>query len=218
MPAPADAGAWVSRAGRRDVREAKASFRITPGSLSGLVKGRCALLTLGRDRPDLVDARMVGSDPRVDPSLEAAYESPASRSRLRYTVWAPGNCASVRLARQLAGDQAVLKVDRWGSADERGWYYPMLTPWRHYVPLTVHGVNGTRVDLERAIVWAREHLELVGRMVRAARCFARRHLSDRGRQCYLARLLAACAVNVRGEVVAPECAVRAVTVPPNDEG
>jgi hypothetical protein len=30
--------------------------------------------------------------------------------RYKYLVWVPGNCASVRLALQLASDAAVLKV------------------------------------------------------------------------------------------------------------
>jgi hypothetical protein len=32
--------------------------------------------------------------------------------RYKYLVWVPGNCASVRLALQLASDAAVLKVCR----------------------------------------------------------------------------------------------------------
>lgn len=32
--------------------------------------------------------------------------------RYKYLVWVPGNCASVRLALQLASDAAVLKVQQ----------------------------------------------------------------------------------------------------------
>lgn len=112
--------------------------------------------------------------------------------RFRYLVWAPGNCASVRLALQLASDALVLKIE----SPESEWYYPMLKPGVHYLPLHA---NATSVDLEEAVRWAEAHPAAVRRMVDAASAFARTHLSARGRDCYTMRLLAAWrALTVRG--------------------
>lgn len=49
----------------------------------------------------------------------------------KYLLWVPGNCASLRLAAQLLSDAAVLKLD----SPEIEWYYPLLRPWVHYIPV-----------------------------------------------------------------------------------
>ena len=53
----------------------------------------------------------------------------------RYSVWVPGNCASVRLAKLLASDTVVMKL----VSPEIEWYYPLLQPGRHYLPVWVKG-------------------------------------------------------------------------------
>jgi hypothetical protein len=68
----------------------------------------------------------------------------------KYAVWVPGNCASVRLALQLASDCLVMKVE----SPEKEWYYGMLEPYRHYVPLHA---NATHVDVVEAVQWAESH-------------------------------------------------------------
>ncbi len=37
---------------------------------------------------------------------------------------------------------------------ELEWYYPLLQPWEHYIPLTA---NESWVNLEEAIGWAEAH-------------------------------------------------------------
>ena len=68
----------------------------------------------------------------------------------RYSVWVPGNCASVRLAKLLASDTVVMKL----VSPEIEWYYPLLQPGRHYLPVWVKG-NDT--GLPEAVAWARSH-------------------------------------------------------------
>jgi len=101
----------------------------------------------------------------------------------RYLVWAPGNCASVRLALQLASDAIVLKID---SSGEREWYYPLLKPFVHYIPIEA---NETFVGVEQGIAWGEAHPREARGIVLAANAFAERYLSARGRYCYAAQLL-----------------------------
>ena len=68
----------------------------------------------------------------------------------RYIVWVAGNCASVRLARQLASDALVLKL----ISSEIEWYYPLLKPNVHYLPVWVEG-NDT--GLPEVVAWAKSH-------------------------------------------------------------
>ena len=72
----------------------------------------------------------------------------------KYLFWVPGNCASLRLAAQLLSDAAVLKLD----SLEIEWYYPLLRPWVHYIPvrcfsgphmLTICTAASGRFDLNR---------------------------------------------------------------------
>ena len=124
---------------------------------------------------------------------------------LRYLVWAPGNCASVRLALQLASDSLVLKID---SSGETEWYYPLLRPFEHYVPIEA---NETFVGVEEGIAWAEARPAEARAIVLAANAFAEKFLSSRGRYCYAAQLLSEFASRYEGGsdrvVVLPEGAV-----------
>ena len=102
---------------------------------------------------------------------------------LRYLVWAPGNCASVRLALQLASDSLVLKID---SSGEEEWYYPLLKPFEHYVPIAA---NETYVGVAEGVAWAEARPREARAVVLAANAFAEKFLSARGRYCYAAQLL-----------------------------
>lgn len=119
--------------------------------------------------------------PLISLSLSLFFRSPSHS--IRYLVWAPGNCASVRLALQLASDSLVLKID---SSVEQEWYYPLLEPFEHYVPIEA---NETFVGVEEGVAWAEARPRESRRIVLAANAFARKYLSARGRYCYAAQLL-----------------------------
>lgn len=199
---PGTGGCWwwpwgaQPRAGPGDPRAPRAVWRGSTGGSGGLAKGRAALLALGAARPDLLDSGVIIDPAAPAPEWDAATAGPLvdrvkpplnirdQVDRFRYLVWAPGNCASVRLALQLASDAVVLKIE----SPEVEWYYPLLRPGVHYIPLHA---NATSVDLAAAVGWAESHPVEAGRIARAATAFARRHLSARGRDCYTLRLLAA---------------------------
>ncbi|KAK9811967.1 hypothetical protein WJX73_004068 [Symbiochloris irregularis] len=164
----------------------------------GVRKGRWALLEAGRQHPHLVDSGASDWDPdmygeelgRKKNKLTFAQQV----ERYKYLIWVTGNCASVRLAKQLAADALVFKVD----SDEREWYYPLLQPHVHYVPVWLNvtdpEANLTTITAQSsgiadAVRWAESHPEQVRSIVEAANAFARRHLSVRGRDCYFVRLL-----------------------------
>ena len=167
----------------------RAVFRGTTDAHQGWPKGRNALLRLGLERPDLIDSGlsrwsddvMNGSLPDkrlLKPSI--SFEEQAAM--YRYLVWAPGNCASVRLALQLSADALVFKI----NSLEGEWYYPLLKPFVHYIPLEA---NDTHVNLEQRILWARQHPHEVAAITQAARAFAKVYLSPSGRDCYALQLL-----------------------------
>ncbi len=50
----------------------------------------------------------------------------------KYIVNVEGNCAALRLKQLLAGPSAVFFV----QSDEIEWFYPLLTPYVHYIPVS----------------------------------------------------------------------------------
>ena len=50
----------------------------------------------------------------------------------KYIVNVEGNCAALRLKQLLAGPSAVFFV----QSDEIEWFYRLLTPYVHYIPVS----------------------------------------------------------------------------------
>ena len=172
--------------GPHDTRKPMVVWRGTTGGFGGLRKGRKILLQLGLDRPDLVDSGVSDWNEELW-GPEQGRKKPVMKMReqvktYKYQAWLPGNCASVRLALQLAADAAVFKIEN----DETEWYYPLLKPYVHYIPITA---NETHTDLIQQLAWAESHKEHVRRIVRAANEFASIYLSGHGRDCYFMQLL-----------------------------
>ena len=53
-------------------------------------------------------------------------------SRFKYIVNVEGNCAALRMKHLLAGPSVVFFV----QSDEMEWYYPLLKPYVHYIPVS----------------------------------------------------------------------------------
>ena len=161
-------------------------WRGTTGGFGGLRKGRKVVLQLGIDQPDLVDSGV--SDWNEDlygPDEGRLKTSMTMRKQVdtyKYQVWLPGNCASVRLGLQLASDSAVFKVEN----DESEWYYPLLKPYVHYIPISA---NETHTNLLEQLEWAESHPQDVRRIVSAANAFAQSYLSSQPRDCFFLHLL-----------------------------
>ena len=92
----------------------------------------------------------------------ADTSAPEQVEQYKYLVWVPGNCASVRLAKQLAADALVMKLD----SDEVEWYYPLLRPNEHFVPIWVNRtapdtnlsqITASSVGIAEAVRWAEAH-------------------------------------------------------------
>lgn len=95
-------------------------------------------------------------------------------------LWLPGDCGS--LALQLSCNSTVFKV---GSTEDE-WYYHLLRPFVHYVPVQA---NGTHINLGGMLQWASEHQYAASFIAQQASDFAHFHLSHAGRECYAFQLL-----------------------------
>lgn len=195
----------------------RAVWRGTTDAFQGWSKGRNALLQLGLERPDLIDSGVSRwSEQQMNESLSdkrLLKESLTFEEQVamyKYLVWAPGNCASVRLALQLASDAAVFKIDN----DESEWYYPLLKPFVHYIPLEA---NSTYVNLEDMMYWARHHQKEVDAMIQEANSFAQLYLSPNGRDCYAMKLIQRLhALTLTNKLTLPELAVNVTDCDPLD--
>ena len=147
---------------------------------------RHLFLQLGVDHPDLVDSGVSHWDNAAfGPDLGRHKPHIKMREQInkyKYQAWLPGNCASIRMALQLAADACIFKVEH----DDTEWYYPLLQPYVHYVPVTA---NATHTDLLEKLEWAERHPQIVRDIVISANHFAHRYLSSSGRDCYFMQFL-----------------------------
>ena len=194
----------------------RAVWRGTTDAFQGWRKGRNALLQLGLEHPELIDSGVSRwSDELMNqtlPDKRFLKESLSFEEQVamyRYHIWAPGNCASVRLALQLASDAAVFKIE----IDETEWYYPLLKPFVHYIPLEA---NSTHVNLEEMMYWARHHQSEVQAIVSEANEFARLYLSPTGRDCYTLQLIQRLHSLTLVDVTLPETAINITHCDPLD--
>lgn len=172
--------------GPGDTRKASVAWRGATGGFGGLSKGRQVMLQLGLEKPDLVDSGVsdwneeaFGPDGgKLKPHMTLRQQV----NQYKYQAWLPRNCASIRLALQLAADALVFKVGH----DDSEWYYPLLQPYVHYIPITA---NATHTDLLDQIDWAEKHPAVVRDIVLAANQFARQFLSGSARDCYFMQLI-----------------------------
>lgn len=108
--------------------------------------------------------------------------------RFKYMVNVEGNCAALRLKHLLSSPSAVFFV----QSDEIEWYYPLLKPYVHYIPVrfsTSGEKEGHEVDLAQKVEWAERHPDRVAAIVREANAFAEFHLSRQGQECFAMQML-----------------------------
>lgn len=68
--------------------------------------------------------------------------------KFKYVVNVEGNCAALRLKHLLSSPSAVFFV----QSDEIEWYYPLLKPYVHYIPVSFSmGPQGYEVDLAEKV-------------------------------------------------------------------
>ena len=194
----------------------RAVWRGTTDAFQGWRKGRNALLQLGLEHPELIDSgvsrwsnELMNQTLPDKRFLKQSLSFEEQVAMYRYLIWAPGNCASVRLALQLASDAAVFKIEN----DESEWYYPLLKPFVHYIPLEA---NSTHVNLEEMMYWARHHQPEVDAIVFEANKFARLYLSPTGRDCYTLQLIQRLQSLSYVKVTLPDSAINVTNCDPLD--
>ena len=108
--------------------------------------------------------------------------------KYKYIINADGHCAALRLRQLLASDSAVL----WIESDQVEWFYPLLQPFVHYIPVRfdVHHTDTDPLpDLLNKIAWAEANPKVVAGIVHNANKFATTHLSEHALSCYSFQLL-----------------------------
>lgn len=177
-----------------DRREPKAAFF---GSSTGWHHGRRrAALHAGIQYPDQVHSgftALLDLDDKVDmkdPAFSQVYHTMPMQKQVqkyKYIINADGNCAAHRLRHLLASDSVVF----WIASDQVEWFYPLLEPFVHYVPIEfdANDVQVTVRDILVKLQWAEENPTRMAAMVQTANEFAEMHLTDHALTCYSVQLL-----------------------------
>ncbi|EIE21194.1 hypothetical protein COCSUDRAFT_43516 [Coccomyxa subellipsoidea C-169] len=183
-PADLQCPAGGCQAGPGDAREPRAVFL---GSPTGWHKGKRRAVHSGlTEDPD----RLLSPEEREVFRPVQFMELPEQVQRFKYLVNVEGNCAALRLRRLLASPSAVMFV----QSDEIEWYYPLLKPYVHYIPVRFSAAGLPegglgQVDLAEKVAWAEENPQRVAAIVREANAFARKYLSRQGQECYAMQML-----------------------------
>ena len=179
-----------------DRREAKAVFL---GSSTGWTSGhRQGAIVAGLLHNEsiysgytrLVDLPPIDSleEDHMPHSTEAKMSLADQVKQYKYIINADGHCAALRLRQLLASDSAVL----WIESNQVEWFYPLLQPFVHYIPIQ-YDVNQAESDplpdLVEKLAWAEANPKLIANIVHNANKFATTHLSEHALSCYSFQLL-----------------------------
>ena len=107
-------------------------------------------------------------------------------SKFKYIINADGHCAALRLRHLLASDSVVF----WIESNEVEWFYPLLIPYTHYIPMQFDkGAKDPLPDIMQKLAWAERNPLIMAKVVPNTNHFAATHLSDHALTCYSIRLL-----------------------------
>ena len=192
---------WGARDGRAVFRGAPTGGEYTAAAWRERARSKVVLFCAART--DLCDARFTSLAPVADAdaarAMRAALQlAPPMTMReqmaFKLSILPDGNGAPAsRSGGFFASGFAVLKHES-GFVE---FFYPLLRPWAHYVPLLAN-----LSDLGEKIEWARRHDAAAERIANASRAFAERHLTDAAVVCYAAQMLARYASLQRFDVAA----------------
>ncbi len=150
---------------------------------------RSKAVTLSLEMPSLIDARFnllaqCNEPEKIKRKFAAYFGASASvkdHLRYKYQLLIDGNsCAYSRAYWQLFSNCVILKQ----SSPNIQWYYSLLKPYEHYIPL-----QENLDDLAEKILWAKEHDEEVLRIVDNAQKLAKENLKQSDVYYYLYLLL-----------------------------
>ena len=179
---------------RRDAREPRAVFL---GSSTGWLSGRRrAVVLAGILHPehvysgftqliDVDETTIKDKDPRLA-DLKPVMTLAEQVKKYKYIINVDGHCAALRLRDLLASDSAVF----WVETNEAEWFYPLLLPFVHYIPVRYFPHEADPLsDIVAKVDWANQHPSEIARIVTNAHQFVSRHLTETGMTCYSVQLL-----------------------------
>ena len=106
--------------------------------------------------------------------------------RFKYIVNVDGHCAALRMRELLASDSVVL----WVEFNEVEWYYSLLQPFVHYIPVRYFPhMDDPLSDIVTKIEWANANPSEMARIIQNAHRFALQHFSEHGMTCYSVQLV-----------------------------
>lgn len=145
---------------------------------------RLDLVTLSRQRPDLIDAALTNffffRDVEAEYGPKVKHMSFFDFFKFKYQINIDGTVAAYRLPYLLAGNSVVLKQD----SPYVEHFYRQLTPMVHYIPF-----QRNLSDLFEKIEWATQHDVEAKSIALNARRFAQENLMPKDILCYNAVLL-----------------------------
>lgn len=179
--------------GRQDKRENKAIF--LGSSTGGMTGQRRTVVYAGMNHADrivsgytqLIDINQDSDDPVFnETNLKAAIPMADQVKHYKFIISADGHCATGRLRHLLASDSVVF----WMVSDKVEWFYSLLIPYVHYVPIRYETNNAelTSEDIIAKLQWAEDHPAQAAAIVKNANEFAHFHLTQQGLQCYSIQL------------------------------
>lgn len=109
------------------------------------------------------------------------YMTPLQQARYKYILHLPGHSCAYRLTYELSSGSVVLLY----PSEFHLWFFPLLVPWEHYVPLEN---TFDETEIESKIRWCKENDERCQQITKNAREFAKTVLSREGILDYLQNL------------------------------
>jgi hypothetical protein len=178
--------------------EKKESRVVWRGTLSAR-EPRTRALRMGLLRPDLCDIMHTGPVEvceRVyydavkthggalgeDDCLRATtktYMSAGQVVKYKYLLDIEGHGPSFRLKNLLLANSVVFKVQEEGVQ----WFYPDLKAYVHYIPVSA---DNFELDLEKKVMWARHHDDVVRRIGEQGAAFAKKYIDNQNLARYQA--------------------------------
>lgn len=152
-------------------------------------KARSKLVIWCENHENICDAGFSGFSRQVDEDAQIEIEkaglikdriSEPEMQKYKYIASLDGNAWADRLARLLASNSLVLKQE----SDEVEFWYPLLKPYVHYLPL-----RKDLSDLEEQLAWAKTHEDECKCMIQNANRLVEDHLSQQKIDRYIFRLL-----------------------------
>ncbi|KAL0850092.1 hypothetical protein ABMA28_011980 [Loxostege sticticalis] len=182
-------------------KEDKAFFR---GSRTS--EERDALILLSRSKPELVDAQYTKNQAWKS-DADTLYAPPASEvsfeehCKYKYLFNYRGVAASFRFKHLFLCKSLVFHVGN----DWLEFFYPSLTPWVHYVPISP---STSQLEIEKYILFFKENDSLASDIAKRGFEHIWEHLTDKDVQCYWKKLLKKYAKLLKYDVVKDSDLVR----------